>query len=388
MEEELNLDNILDEDSIENLFTDDDTSSHEEDTDEQTKETDKENNNDTTEEIDVNELFTDTSESVGSEGKAKQGQEDTNSNDETGSSPKKPSFYSSIASALVEDGIFQTLDDKDIQEIKTAENFAEIIEKEIKSRFDERQKRIDDALSAGIEPTEVQKYERTLAYLDKINDDTISDESEKGEALRKQLIYNDFINRGYSKERANREVKKSFDGGTDIEDAKEALQSNKEFFQNSYDRLIREAQEEDKKYEAKVKKDAEDLKESLLKEDTVFGELQVDKVTRQKAFDAVSKPVYKDPDTGELYTALQKYEMENHNDFLKNVGLLYVLTDGFKNLDGLVKNKIRKEMKKGIRNLENTINNTSRTSDGNLQFMNNVGEDSESYIGKGWRLDV
>ena len=34
------------------------------------------------------------------------------------------------------------------------------------------------------------------------------------------IIFQDFLNRGYSKERAAREVQKSFNAGTDIDDAK------------------------------------------------------------------------------------------------------------------------------------------------------------------------
>ena len=55
------------------------------------------------------------------------------------------------------------------------------------------------------------------------------------------MIFQDFINRGYSKERASREVKKSLDSGTDIEDANEALKSNKEFFKDKYNELINDA---------------------------------------------------------------------------------------------------------------------------------------------------
>ncbi len=52
--------------------------------------------------------------------------------------------------------------------------------------------------------------------------------------------------------------------------------------------------------------------------------------------------------------------MENRTDFLKNIGLLFTLTDGFKNLDGLVKGKVKKEVNKGLRELEHTLNNTAR----------------------------
>ena len=99
-------------------------------------------------------------------------------------------------------------------------------------------KDIDEALNYGIEPTEIKKYENTLNYLNSVDDDSINDESDDGEKLRKNLIYQDFINRGYSKERATREVQKSFNSGTDIEDAMEALKSNKDFFNKKYKDFI------------------------------------------------------------------------------------------------------------------------------------------------------
>lgn len=380
--EELDLNNILSPEEMDNLF-DEEGSETQETPPESTEE--KEKNNETTEvQVDAEDLFE--SESVGSGKEDKQGKEDTTP-DRSGTSPKT-NFYSSIASALKEDGIFQNLDNDKAKEIKDAESFAQAIRDEVTAQLDERQKRIDEALNAGIEPSEIQKYEKTLNYLDSIKDENISDESEQGEQLRRQLIYNDFINRGYSKERAQREVKKSFDAGTDIEDAKESLKSNKEFFKNSYDSIVEEAKKAEEKEVEERKKDAETLKKNILEEEKVFGELQIDKATRQKVFDNISKPVYKDPETGELFTALQKYEMDNRLDFLKNVGLIYTLTDGFKNLDGLIKGKVKKEVRKGLRELETTINNTARTSDGNLKFATGVDEDPESYVGKGWHLDV
>lgn len=380
--EELDLNNILSPEEMDNLF-DEEGSETQETPPESTEE--KEKNNETTEvQVDAEDLFE--SESVGSGKEDKQGKEDTTP-DRSGTSPKT-NFYSSIASALKEDGIFQNLDNDKAKEIKDAESFAQAMRDEVTAQLDERQKRIDEALNAGIEPSEIQKYEKTLNYLDSIKDENISDESERGEQLRRQLIYNDFINRGYSKERAQREVKKSFDAGTDIEDAKESLKSNKEFFKNSYDSIVEEAKKAEEKEVEERKKDAETLKKNILEEEKVFGELQIDKATRQKVFDNISKPVYKDPETGELFTALQKYEMDNRLDFLKNVGLIYTLTDGFKNLDGLIKGKVKKEVRKGLRELETTINNTARTSDGNLKFATGVDEDPESYVGKGWHLDV
>ena len=390
MEEELSLDNILGADEIENLFVDDEETQETPPANEETSEKeDKDKNKEkTTEFVDVDTLFTEEPESVGSgkEDDIKE-KEGTESYKDKGTSPKN-NFYSSIAKALKEEGIFPDLDDETADKIKAPEDFAEAVEKQIQAKFDERQKRIDEALNAGIETSEIKRYENTLSYLNSLQDNAISDETDKGEKLRQQLIFQDFISRGYSKERAQREVQKSFNSGTDIEDAKEALASNKEFFQNEYNNLVKGAQEEKKKEDQERKEQAEKLKKSILEDNKVFGDIQIDKATRQRVFDNISKPVYKDPETGELFTAIQKYEMENSTEFLKNVGLLFTLTDGFKNLDGLVKGKVRKEVKKGLRELEHTLNNTSRTSDGNLKFVSGVEDDPESFIGKGWDLDV
>lgn len=383
MGEELNLDNILGTEEIENLFED---SNVQETPPEETENKETKSEENTTEVVDVNGLFADGPESVGSEENEIEEQEGTKIDKGSGTSPKK-GFYSSITNALKDEGIFPDLDDEVINNVKTAEDFRDLIDSQIRAGIEDRNKRIDDALSVGIEPTEIRKYENTINYLDSISDEAVSDESEKGETLRKQLIFQDFINRGYSKERAEREVNKSFNAGSDIEDAKEALASNKEFFENAYNNLIEEGKKAEREEEQKRKKQAEQLKKSILEDKEVFGEIQIDKATRQKVFDAISKPVYKDPETGEFYTAIQKYEKENHTDFMKNVGLLYILTDGFNSIDKLVKGKVRKEVKKGLRELENTLNNTSRTSDGNLRFISGVGDDSESSV-RGWDLDL
>ena len=395
--EDLTINNILNNSSdIEALFSDETT----EETSVQNKNSSIENKGETEETVEeknnnlennitesfksIEEIFG--TESVGNEDNKNTGNEPSSFKE--GTSPKTNNFYSSIANALKKDGIFPDIDDESLAKIKSPEDFAEMFENQVQAKLDEKQQRVDKALNYGVELSDIQKFETTLDYLDKITDDVLSDESEQGENIRRQMIYNDFINRGYSKERAEREIKKSFDSGSDIEDAKEALQSNKEFYKKSYDNLVNEAKAEAEKLNKQIKEDSEKLKNSILNDSKVFGGLQIDTSTRRKVLDNISKPVYKDPDTGKLLTAIQKYEADNKLDFIKNVGLLYTLTDGFKNLDKLVGNEVKRETKKAMRELENTINNTSRYSDGNLRFVTGVSDDNDSYIGKGFSLDI
>ena len=381
--EELSLDNILTGSEIENLFVDEETQeSAPEDADKEKEdkpEEGKEKKEKETTEVNVNSLFTEP-ESVGSEDVEEK--EDT-SPDKDSTSPK---FYSSIAKAFAEEGIFPDLDEDTISKVETPEDLRKLVDEQIKASLDEKQKRIDEALNAGVEPDTIRQYEGALNYLDSLTDDTITAETEEGEKLRKQLIYQDFINRGYSKERASREVQKSLNGGTDVDDAKEALKSNKEYFKSKYDEVVEDAKKEEEAEVTKRKELATQLKNSILTDKKVFGEIEVDKATRQRIYDNIAKPVYKDPDTGEMLTAIQRYEIEHRTEFLKNLGLIFTLTDGFKTLDGLVKGKVRKEVKKGFRELENTLNNTARTSDGNLTYASGV--ESESVIGKRWPMDA
>lgn len=386
---ELSEDLIMtgDEIDVDNLFSDDGGEEETQVTPPAPKEKEEKEKETTTEEEEINpdDLF-DNPESVGSGKDNQEEEEDTQSEKDKGTSPKT-NFYSSIASALKEEGIFPDLDDDTLNGIKTPEDFAEAVEKTVQARLDERQKRIDAALQADVEPDEVRRYEQTLANLDAIKEEYITDETEKGERLRKNLIYQDFRNRGYSEARAKREVEKSFNAGTDIEDAKEALESNREYFSNQYQDLIKEAQEEAKEEQRKVKEEAAQLKKAMLEDKEVFTGITLDKTTRQKAFENITKPVFKTED-GEYLTAIQKYEMDNPVEFRKYLSVLFTMTDGFKNIDGLVKGKVKKEVKQSLRELEHKLSSTARTSTGNPRYVGGVEEDTESYIGKGWDLDV
>lgn len=380
MERDLSLDNILTDEDISSLFEDDniDETTSEETDDNKTKEDNK------TTEVNVEELFAEP-ESVGRENNNNEGQEDTNDPNDDGASPN---FFSSIAAALVDEGVFPDLNEDEISQIKGPEDFRDLIDRQIKSGIDEANQRVLEALNAGVEPTAIQNYERVLSYLNSIDDASLEDESEKGENLRKNIIYQDYINRGFSKERATKEVEKSFRAGTDIEDAKESLTGNKDFYKGQYDDLIKEGKEAEAKEAKKQKEQAEELKKSILTEKKVFGDIEIDKNTRQRVYDNVAKPIYKDPDSGEYLTAVQKYQREHPVEFSKNLGLLFTLTDGFKNIDTLVGGKVKKEVKKGLRELETKIRSTSSSTSGNLKFANGGYNDKESIFSKNFEIDI
>lgn len=394
--EALSFDNILGEQEIETLFTDPEdndvqeehkkTEEEEVETPDSDDEKQKEKDN-TTEDVDPEDLFEDKApESVGSD-KDNEGKEDTaTDNDADGTSPNN--FYSSIANACAVDGIFPNLDDETIKKAVDAESFSNLIEAEINARFDEKQKRISQALENGVEPSDIKKYESTLNYINTITDAAIAEESEKGEQLRYNLIYQDFINKGMTPDKAKKFADRTVDAGTDVEDAKEALLSNKEFFSNAYNKMLQDAQQKADEDKAEREKNAKELEKSLMKDKQLFGDMEISNDIRKKAFDSVSKPVYKDPETGDYMTAIQKYESEHRADFLKYTGLIFAMTNGFKDFDSFAKGKVKKEVKKGLRELEQTLNNTRRNNDGSLRMVTNQKDDPNSFISKGMKLDL
>lgn len=391
--EELGLTNILGEEDVERLGlfgspdeedSEDSVQFDEQDSEEQEDKTSKNKKKKTTE-VNPDELFEEQPESVGSEESFKDTEgEDT---DSAGASPNDNDFYSSIANACAVDGAFQNLDDDAIKNVKTAEDFFNLIEQEVTARFDEKQQRLIKALENGVEGSDIRKYENTLSYIDSIQERDLIEESEKGEALRRNIIFQDFLNKGYSQDRAKKLTERTIEAGTDIEDAKDALVSNRDYYQKQYDNLLNAAQAEADKAAAARKQQADKLKNDILKDKHLFGDIEITPTIRKKVIDNIAKPVYKDPETGEMFTALQKYEMENRADFIKYIGTIFTLTNGFKDFDTFVKGKVEKEKKKGLRELEHTLTNTKR-SGGNLTLVTNAKADPESFIGKGWQLDV
>ena len=388
MEDILGLDSIMSENEAENLFDDsgEDIQIEQKDTG---SEPDKNENNDNPaegqEEDTEGDLFGG-SESVGKgEDIIKDGKQPSSSGE---GNSQQNNFYSSITQALKDEGIFPDLDDEEIKDTVDPKKFRELFDKQVQAALDERQQRVDRALNVGMEEDDIRKFENTLGMLSNISEQQLVAEGEEGDNLRKQLIYQDFVNRGYSRERAIKEVNKSFSAGTEVEDAKEALQANKDYFGELYQKKIDEAEAEQKKLQEENQKQAEELRKSIIEDEKIFGDLAVDKNTRKKIFDNLSKPVYRDPQSGEFLTAIQKYEKENHTEFMKNLSLVFTLTDGFKNFDGLIGKKVRKEVSKGFRDLERKINTTQRNPDGSLKLISGVSDEDTklSTFGKDWDL--
>ena len=310
---------------------------------------------------------------------------DDSDDDDTNSSDKSK-FYKSIAKALKDDGVVD-VDDETLDNIKDSNDFVNnIINKKINDGIDDVTKRVYDALTAGVQAPVIKQYENTINILKTIENADIEDEGEGGEDVRKKLIFQQYINRGFNDEKAKKEVEKAFNAGTDIDDAKDALSDNLEFFQNQYNDLIEQSRKDNENRMAQKRQELDTLKKSVMSDSDEWKDFNVNDTLKQKIYDNITRPAYKGQN-GETYTEIQKYERENRIGFLKNVSMCYTLTNGFTDFSGLSKTKVRKEVSKGMRELESALNSTSRTSSGALKFITNTNDDPESSS-KGWDIDV
>lgn len=336
---------------------------------EEVKELDNIEENEETDEDSVKEIDSldtdeeDPQESVGEE--EEEHTEETPDSDEEGSSQ----LYSSIANALLEDGVFSSLSKEDLKDISDADDLKEAFQKQLQSQFDEQQKRILDALNYKVEPEKISTYEKTIQYLNSIDEDAIK--SEENENLRKNLIYQSLINSGKSRERALKEVERSFKNGDDIEDALEAYQDNLDFYTESYEKEVQLAKEKTEKEEEKVKARAEAIKKAFDEKD-FYEKIGISESVGKQAYIEATNARYRDSETGEMLTAIQKAQQEDEAGFLRGLGVAFTLTNGFKNFDKLFKGVANKQVKSKLEELEGKI---SQNSLGGIKY---VGKNNKS----------
>ena len=324
-----------------------------------------------TQQEDVTEDSTETKEpeSVGNE-------EDTDEYEDTEPNDEGSPNVTSIAQAFQEIGVLQTLDNDKISSIKTSEDLADAVEAEVRNRMDFYTRRVTEAMNAQVPVSAIQQMESTLRWLDGINDETI--ENEENEELRARLIYGDLLNKGHSDDEAKELVSDYINSGKDVDKAKKALETAKRVYSERYSQMIEDGKTAQKEHQKRVKKQLETLKTSIMEDDKMFSQLEIPKATRTKILNAVMTPSETMED-GRKVTPVFKFQQENPETYLKMMGMFYVLTDGFTNIDNLAKGRVKKEVRKGIDKLTQVLNTTQRANDGSLKLKSGVSSDFNPF---------
>lgn len=278
--------------------------------------------------------------------------EDETLSDESDNSSSS-SNYQVFAQALYDEGVLSSF--KEDSKIESADDLINTIREELKSQQDAYKDSMPDLVKTVIEKYEegvdigkfltVKKEQQDYSA---IKEDSLAD----NEKLTKEIIKRDLLDTGYSADEADDEIADIFELGKEEAKAKRSLKriksriADKEKDMELTAKLDRKAREDAYKAQLKsISKVIDDTK--TLAGVEVTGKVRKDAL---KAMTEIAGDV-----NGTPINAITKSRLEDPMEFDKNVGLLWVLTNGFKDWS-----KIQKVSKrKAIKDLENVLSGDS-----------------------------
>lgn len=257
---------------------------------------------------------------AGEEGKTKiPGKEGSISSPNDDLSP----IYSSLAAHLHDSGVLSNL--KDDKPIKDFNSLKDAIAEEIKNGISETQRAYKEAAERGVAEDDYFAYEKMMSQLNNITETVL--QSPENAELRGKIIAQDFLNRGFDKEDAEKYAKRSIDLGEDLEDATKSLGRIKEFTTSEFQKR----QEAEKAKEESVNKD---IKQFIDKKKEFIDGIDIDENQKEKLYKQITTPVARD----KAGTILSKYGKALKDDPIEmrvTTEYLFMITDGFKDFSKL-----------------------------------------------------
>lgn len=233
-------------------------------------------------------------------------------------------LYSSLAAFVHEQGLLPSLD-IDLKEIKSADDFANVFNKELDIQAELR---LNDYLE-NLDLNKIGVAKQEIKDLNTLNVDILKNDID----LAKRIIYDDYLNQGLDEKKANRMLNRLIDLGDDaiLEDAEESLQSLKEFKAREIERetqSYKERLEADKIQQAKLD---EQMKKTIYESKDLISGLKPNKALQDKVYKSINDIVGKSPD-GTFENKFMKERRENPLEFEIRMYHFYELTNGFKDL--------------------------------------------------------
>lgn len=282
--------------------------------------TDEEENTDN---IDVEDTTLENNNHVEDDSSEEVDEEDVEDEGSEGSESSS-NLYSSLAAFVHEQGLLPSLD-IDLKDIKSADDFANVFNKELDIQAELR-------LNNYLENLDLNKIgvaKQEIKDLNTLNVDILKNDID----LAKRIIYDDYLNQGLDEKKANRMLNRLIDLGEDaiLEDAEESLESLKEFKAREIERetqSYKERLEADKIQQAKLD---EQMKKTIYESKDLIAGLKPNKALQDKVYKSINDIVGKSPD-GTFENKFMKERRENPLEFEIRMYHFYELTNGFKDL--------------------------------------------------------
>ena len=271
-----------------------------------------------------------------------------NEGNSNSSSPKlndTEKLYSSLANEFKAKGILSSLD-KDAK-ITSMEDIYNALQKEIESKLTEKQKAINEAIKVGVPADDVSRQLDSIEKLKNIPESHIV--KENNVEFRRNVIAQDFINKGFNKEKAIVMAQRSIDSGDDIDDAINALKEIISHEQSILDNTINSKKEEETEALTKVRA-------FIDKDEEIIPGFKLTTSQKQELYDQVTN------DLGDKENAFIKAQKEDPLGSRMKLEALFYLTKGLKDFS-VFSNKAQSKVSNDI---ENLLRGASFTEDGRI----------------------
>lgn len=276
-----------------------------------------------------------------------------------GSSPSSQDTFTSLASALVEAGVFSSLEEEEIKEVTSVEQLLGAMAKQIQNDrykdLNDNQKKYLEALEHGVPQEEYTERTANAEQYKSLDNDKIK----QSPALAKELIRRNFVVKGFSPEDAEKYSTLAIKEASVGYEAIKAKNSLIEFEEKQLQDQINKSKEERTAKIEKEKTALAALKSKVEETSEVLPGIKINSLTKNKIFESMTTPVTMVGDSPrnevmEAYSKNQEYKLKLH--------ALHVITKGFTDFSKLTKTTTSS----AVRTLEEKMNQTGTGKTGSL----------------------
>lgn len=274
-----------------------------------------------------------------------------------------------LAKTLKDEGILTFLEDNDISSVKSADDIAYVIKKQVDKMFYEKIKNeygesgelLYSLKQDGADVSKLKAIDSDLHNISLIDDSTFESTEENDVAIRRGLIIYDMTLKGIAEDEASEMADYYVSTNKDVTKAKEAKDNIEGYLNKTKNEIIKiERQEiESKKNEGKLF--YESIRDSLKATKEILPSLRVDDRMKNKIFDSITKEAGKIGN--KQVNKVEKWIAENKIDAQIKLHYLYEITNGFTNFDDIkttVKSKavseLDRKLKGGVFNVDTNKN--------------------------------
>jgi len=276
----------------------------------------------------------------------------------------KNTFLLPFAKLLEERGYFTLEEGKNVDSF---DDIDDLLNKTIKERefaqLTDKQKQVLTWIENGVSEDEIVQHENFQRSVSEITEESLDEEGEEAEQLRKDIIASWYKSKGFSQAKIDRDLKKMIEDGSDIPESKEAIKELKSIEETTFKAREEELKTLKEQEESKAKENLKNLQTYLNTTKEIIPGLVIPKKIKDELYDKLTKPVSSKKIIGNDGKSYDR-PLDIVDDFLVNatvedratLGYYIMITEKFKKHDIL-------SAKKAKTNAEKQFEDAVRASD-------------------------